>query len=319
MKKKTALIIGISGQDGAYLARLLIDNGYLVVGTSRDAEMMRMSNLKFLGLVDQIQLISMVTVDFRSVFNTINIVQPNEIYNLSGQSSVGLSFTQPLETMESITLGTINLLEAIRLIDSDIKFYNAASSECFGDTQGEAAHEDTPFRPRSPYGVAKAAAYWQVANYREAYDIFSCSGILFNHESPLRPARFVTKKIVSAAHRIFRGSEEKLNLGNIDIQRDWGWAPDYVEAMWLMLQAPVANDFVVATGHSHSLMEFIELTFKEVGLDWRKHVVTDQGLIRPTDIAVSRGNASKAKDILNWEPKVHFNELIQRLVAAEFI
>lgn len=319
MKNETALIVGISGQDGAYLAHFLLNKGYTVVGTSRDAEIMRRSKLKFLGIEDSVQCLSMSPTDFRSIYTVLATIKPTEIYNLSGQSSVGLSFTQPAETMESIALGTLNLLESIRLIDPQIKFYNASSSECFGDTFGEAADEQTPFRPRSPYGVAKAAAFWQVANYREAYGIHCCSGILFNHESPLRPQRFVTKKIISAACRIANGSRERLRLGNLGIQRDWGWAPDYVEAMWLMMQEPAAIDLVIATGQSHSLIQFIEIAFNQVGLNWKDHVVSDQGILRPTDIEISRGNPTRAKYVLGWESKVEFKELIRRLIAAESV
>ncbi|HEY9599617.1 MAG TPA: GDP-mannose 4,6-dehydratase, partial [Cyanophyceae cyanobacterium] len=222
---KRALICGVSGQDGAYLAKLLLDQGYTVCGTSRDAQISSFRNLVSLGIRDQIKLESAVLTDFRSVLQVLMKVQPDEIYNLAGQSSVGLSFEQPVETLESISIGTLNLLEAIRFTGAPIKFYNAGSSECFGDIGDQAADEMTPFRPRSPYAAAKAAAFWQVANYREAYGIFACSGILFNHESPLRPQRFVTQKIVSAACRIAKGSQEKLYLGNVNIQRDWGWAP----------------------------------------------------------------------------------------------
>jgi GDPmannose 4,6-dehydratase len=233
---KTALICGISGQDGAYLAQLLLSKGYNVCGTSRDAQVSSFSNLVKLGIRDRVKLESVALNDFRSVLQVLTKIQPDEVYNLAGQTSVSLSFEQPVETLESIATGTLNLLESMRFFNKPIKFYNAGSSECFGDTNGEAATESTPFRPRSPYAVAKAAAFWEVANYREAYNLFACSGILFNHESPLRPERFVTQKIVSTACRIAAGSSEKLLLGNIEIERDWGWAPEYVEAMYLMLQ-----------------------------------------------------------------------------------
>jgi len=232
---KRAFICGISGQDGAYLAQLLLNRGYRVAGSSRDAQISPFANLHRLNLRQEVEVESVALTDFRSVLQALIKVAPDEVYNLAGQSSVGLSFQQPVETMESIGIGTLNLLEAIRFLGKPIKFYNACSGECFGDIP-QAANETTPFRPRGPYAVAKAAAFWEVANYREAYQIFACSGILFNHESPLRPARFVTKKIIGAACRIARGSREKLSLGNITIRRDWGWAPEYVEAMWLMLQ-----------------------------------------------------------------------------------
>ena len=241
-RMKTALICGVSGQDGAYLAKLLLGKGYKVYGGSRDAQMSSFRNLSRLGIRKDVDLLSININDFRSVLQTLLRTKPDEVYNLAGQSSVGLSFEQPVETLESISVGTLNLLEAIRFSNLPIKFYNAGSSECFGDTGSLAANEMTPFRPRSPYGVAKAAAFWQVANYREAYTIQASTGILFNHESPLRPERFVTQKIVATACRIADSSGEVLTLGNIDIARDWGWAPDYVEAMWLMLQQEQPDD-----------------------------------------------------------------------------
>ena len=235
---KKALITGISGQDGAYLAKLLLAKGYEVCGTSRDAQMSSFRNLEILGIKEHVQLESVALNDFRSVLQVLFKIVPDEIYNLAGQSSVALSFQQPMETQESVYLGTLNLLEAIRFSGKPVKLYNASSSECFGDFGGAAATEETPFRPRSPYAVAKSAAFWQVANYREAYGLFACSGILFNHESPLRPNRFVTKKIVRAAVQIAAGKQERSCLGNTSIQRDWGWAPEYVEAMYAMLQHP---------------------------------------------------------------------------------
>ena len=232
---KKALIIGVSGQDGAYLAELLLKKGYEVHGTSRDHEVGTFRNLEKLGIRDRVKLASMVTSDFRSVLTALQKAGADEIYNLAGQTSVGMSFAYPVETFDSILIGTMNLLECIRLLKYPVKFYNAGSSEVFGNTR-EPATEETPFHPRSPYATAKAAAHYATANYREAYGLFACSGILFNHESPLRPSRFVTSKIVSTAVRIANGSNEKLNLGKLDIHRDWGWAPDYVEAMWRMLQ-----------------------------------------------------------------------------------
>ena len=273
-----ALICGISGQDGAYLARLLLEKGYEVFGTSRDAQAADFHNLVSLGIRRSIYLESLALKDLRSVLQTLKTVRPDEVYNLSGQSSVGLSFEQPVETLESIAQATLNLLEAIRFMERPLRLYNACSSECFGDTGASVADEDTPFRPRSPYATAKATAFWEVANYREAYGLFACSGILFNHESPLRPERFVTQKIVAAACRIHAGSNEKLFLGDINIQRDWGWAPEYVEAMWQMLQQPQPDDFVIATGESDTLEEFVYHAFSSVGLHWRDHVAYDQNL-----------------------------------------
>jgi GDPmannose 4,6-dehydratase len=313
---KTALICGISGQDGAYLAQLLLSHGYTVFGTSRDAQISTFRNLVRLGIRDRVKTCSMALNDFRSVLQVISKVQPNEIYNLAGQTSVGLSFELPVETMESITLGTLNLLEAIRFIGAPIKLYNAGSSECFGDTGNEAADESTPFRPRSPYAVAKAAAFWQVANYREAYQLFACSGILFNHESPLRPRRFVTQKIVTAACEIAQGKAETLHLGDISIQRDWGWSPEYVEAMHLMLQQDQPEDYVIATGETRRLEEFVAEVFAYLGLNWREHVAIDSTLLRPTDIAISQGNATKAKQQLGWKAQYTMKEIAHMMVDA---
>lgn len=314
----TALICGVSGQDGAYLAQLLLSRGYTVYGTSRDAQISTFRNLVRLGIRDRIQTCSMALNDFRSVLQVISRVQPDEIYNLAGQTSVGLSFELPVETMESITLGTLNLLEAIRFIGVPIKLYNAGSSECFGDTGTAAANETTPFRPRSPYAVAKAAAFWQVANYREAYNLFACSGILFNHESPLRPKRFVTQKIISSACEIAQGKPEKLFLGDISIQRDWGWSPEYVEAMYLMLQQEQPDDYVIATGQTNRLEDFVMEVFSYVGLNWQDHVEVDRSLFRPTDIAVSWGDASKAKQKLGWQAKYTMKDVAHMMVDAAY-
>jgi GDPmannose 4,6-dehydratase len=313
---KKALICGVSGQDGGYLAQLLLAKGYQVVGSSRDAQIAALNNLIRLGIRDQIEVESVALSDFRSVLQALIKVEPDEIYNLAGQSSVGLSFQQPVETLESISVGTLNLLEAIRFTGKPIKFYNACSGECFGDI-ADGADENTPFRPRSPYAVAKAAAFWEVANYREAYNLFACSGILFNHESPLRPARFVTKKIVSAACRIAAGSREQLQLGNIAIRRDWGWAPEYVEAMWLMVQQETPDDFVIATGESHSLEEFVAAAFGRVDLDWRRHVVINPELFRPTEIAVSRGNPRKSQETFGWQARYKMNQVVALMVEDE--
>jgi GDPmannose 4,6-dehydratase len=314
--RKRALICGVSGQDGAYLANLLLSKDYEVLGTSRDAQSVTFSALTNLKIREEVTLRSMAVNDFRSVLQTIVKTCPDEVYNLAGQSSVGLSFEQPVETMESISIGTLNLLEAIRFTGRSIKFYSACSSECFGDTNGYAADEETPFRPRSPYAVAKAAAHWQVANYREAYDLFACSGILFNHESPLRPERFVTQKVVSTACRIARGSRETLHLGNISVVRDWGWAPEYVEAMWLMLQASKPEDFVIATGTSTSLETFVATAFRLVGLDWHDHVVVDQNLLRPTDLAIGRANPAKANKILGWTASMQICQVIEAMIQS---
>jgi GDPmannose 4,6-dehydratase len=312
-----ALICGISGQDGTYLADLLLGKGYSVVGTSRDAGTSSFSSLSKLGIKDKIQFESMATHDFRSVLHLLRKVEPDEIYNLSGQSSVGLSFGQPVETLDSIIAGTLNILESIRFLGRPVRFYNAGSGECYGDTDAVGAVEDSPFRPRSPYAVAKATAYWLVANYREAYGLQATTGILFNHESPFRPQRFVTRKIVAAACRIARGSDEKLTLGNLQIRRDWGWAPDYVEAMWRMLQREPAHDFIIATGESNSLEDFVRESFAAVDLDWREHTVVSADLFRPTDISEGKGNAAKAERLLGWKANAHMKEVIALMVKAE--
>ena len=316
-EKRRALICGVSGQDGSYLAQLLLNKGYEVWGSSRDAQISSFSGLHQLGIFDQVKTISMSLIDFRSVLQGISKVQPHEIYNLAGQSSVGLSFEQPVETAESITNGVLNLLEAIRFLDKGIRFYNAGSSECFGDTGGYFADEETPMRPKSPYAIAKAAATWQVTLYREAYGLLASTGILFNHESPLRPARFVTKKIVSTACRISLGSKENLQLGNIDIRRDWGWAPEYVDAMWRMLTQDDPQDFVIATGVALSLREFLEAAFDCVGLNWERHVMINTDLIRPSDPLEIKGLPLKAAKFLSWTPQIVGVEVVKKLVASE--
>ena len=313
---KTAFICGASGQDGAYLSRLLLDKGYRVIGTSRDAGESGFENLRRLGIFDKIETVTVAPADYDSVHRALRVAEPDEVYNLSGQSSVGLSFQFPAETLESISVGNLNFLEAIRVIGRPVRFYNACSSECFGNIS-VAADETTPFRPRSPYAVAKSAAFWQVANYREAYGLFATSGILFNHESPLRPERFVTRKIVAAACRIAQGSGETLRLGNIAVQRDWGWAPEYVEAMWAMLQQDEADDYVVATGETHALETFLQTAFECAGLDWHDHVETDPALTRPTDLGVGRANPAKAREKLNWQARHRMRDVVAMMMDAE--
>ena len=312
-----ALICGVSGQDGAYLAQLLLEKGYEVYGTSRDSQMGSFRNLEQLGIADRVKVMSMAINDFRSVLQVLDRLKPDEIYNLSGQSSVALSFDQPVETLESIAVGTLNLLEGIRFMGIKSRMYNAGSSECFGNTGEMAANEDTPFRPRSPYAVAKATAHWEVANYREAYGVFACTGILFNHESPLRPERFVTQKIVRTACRIHAGSAERLQLGNLFVQRDWGWAPEYVVAMWQMLQQDDPEDFVIATGETNSLEDFVSTAFTNLGLDWREHVDTDTNLfMRPSDIKISRADPFRAKKKLGWEASTRMRELVAKMIET---
>lgn len=312
-----ALICGISGQDGVYLANLLLEKGYEVIGSSRDAQISNFQNLLTSGIRDRVTLVSMALNDFRSVLQVVKKYRPDEIYNLAGQSSVALSFEQPVETLESIMSATINLLEVIRFLDYPIRFYNAGSGECFGDTAGVVAHEGMPFRPRSPYAVAKSAAFWQVANYREAYGLYACTGILFNHESPFRPQRFVTRKIVAAACRIAAGTGERLRLGNTTIRRDWGWAPEYVDAMWRMLQREHADDFVIATGESHSLADFADSAFRYFGLDWKEYTDIDPSIFRPTDIPDSCGDAGKALRLIGWKAQTDMHGVIEKMITAE--
>jgi GDPmannose 4,6-dehydratase len=314
---KRALIFGISGQDGAYLANFLLGKGYEVYGASRDAQASSFDNLRKLCILERIKLLSVAGNDFRSVIQALTKVEPDELYNLAGQSSVALSFEQPVETMESISIATLNLLEAIRFTGKDIKLYNAGSSECYGDVGDHNANEATPFRPRSPYAVAKSTAYWEVANYREAYNLFACTGILFNHESPLRPHRYVTRKIISSACRISLGAHDQLSLGNLSIVRDWGWAPEYVEAMWLILQRARPEDFVIATGESHSLEQFVQIAFSEVGLEWRDHVKVDPELYRPSDLQVSKADPSKALEILGWRATTKMEGVVKTMIAEE--
>ena len=314
---KRALIFGVGGQDGAYLAQLLLEKGYEVHGTSRDAEVSHFNGLRSLRIFDGVRLHSANLIDYRSVIGILQSVEPDEIYNLSAQSSVGLSFEQPTETVNSIVNATLNLLEGIRFTCRTARFYNASSGEVFGSTAERPADETAPFRPRSPYGVSKAAAHWLVQSYREAYGLFACSGILFNHESPLRGERFVTQKIVRAAVDIARGGQRRLHLGNLAVVRDWGWAPEYVRAMWLMLQQPEGRDYVIATGRGETLECFVERAFAAVDLDWSEHVDHDPALLRPYDVDLTVGDASSAAEHLGWVAEVRMPELVTRLIAAE--
>ncbi len=315
---KKALIFGISGQDGAFLSELLINKGYEVHGTSRDAEMKNFSSIIELGIKEEIKFHSVALSDFRSTLKVIEKVAPNEIYNLAGQSSVGLSFEQPVETLESIVNPTINILESMRFLGDSFRFYNAGSSESFGDTGKLPANELTPFRPRSPYGVAKASAFWQVLNYRESYGLFAATGIMFNHESNFRPPRFVTRKIVQSAARIALGSREKLVLGDLSIKRDWGWAPEYVEAMWRMLQIENPEDYVIATGQISELNEFVEKVFSALDLDWKEYVISSKKLYRPSEIKFGFGCPKKAKNKLNWSAKKLMPDVASLMALNEF-
>jgi GDPmannose 4,6-dehydratase len=313
---KKALICGISGQDGGYLAKLLLEKDYLVYGTSRDAKAMSFANLAQLGIKDQIKFESLHLNNFDSVLTLLAKIEPDEVYNLAGQSSVRLSFEQPVETFESISIGALQLLEAIRSVNRPIRLYNAGSGECFGEASHIPANETTAFRPRSPYAVAKAAAFWATVNYRDAYNLFACSGILFNHESPQRAEHFVTQKIVAGVCRIAAGLQDRLELGNLSIQRDWGWAPEYVESMWLMLQQDLPDDFVIATGRTYSLEQFVEQAFSALGLDWKNYVVSDVNMIRPTDNMVSRADPSKAKRHLKWQAKSDMPQIVRMMIEA---
>jgi GDPmannose 4,6-dehydratase len=316
---QTALIAGITGQDGAYLAKHLLETGYRVVGSSRDAQTCDRSRLRRLGILDDVELISIAPNDFRSVLKALSSLAPAEVYNLAGQTSVGLSFDQPVECMESIAGGTLNFLEVLRYLGAPTRLFSAGSSECFGDTQQQPASETTAFHPRSPYAVAKSTAFWQVANYREAYGIFCCTGILANHESPLRPQRFVTQKIIEGVRRIKRGESEELRLGNLDIWRDWGWAPEYVVAMHQMLQAPKAKDYLIASGHTTSLREFVRLAFSAAELDAEPYLVSDATFLRPSDLKYSAMDPSLIEADLGWKAKITPAEIVHRMYEGSLL
>lgn len=315
--KRRVLICGVSGQDGTYLAKLLLERGCEVWGSSRDAEQTNFHNAHQIGIYDSLRLVSLNLRDVGSTIGLLKRIRPHQIYNLTGQSSVGLSFEQPVETVESIALGTLNLLESIRLTDHDVRLYNAGSTECFGDTGEQVANETTRFNPRSPYAVAKSSAYWAVANYREAYGLHACTGILSNHDSPLRPLRFVTRKIIHAVASIAAGKEPSLSLGNLDIERDWGWAPEYVEAIALMLEQPTAEDYIIATGRSHTLTQFVETAFEQIGKSWHDYVRKDQYLMRPTDISKNKVDPSKAARSLGWTARSGIKDVIRMMLEAE--
>lgn len=313
---KTALITGIGGQDGTYLAAHLLALGYRVVGTSRDASVGRFDGLQMLGIRDRVTIHTMSLVDFRSTVQVISRECPHEIYNLAGQTSVFVSFERPVETFESIIVGTLNLLEAIRVLKAPIRLYSAGSSEMFGNTGIEPANEKSIIAPRSPYGIAKATSFWQVAHYREAYSIDACTGILFNHESPLRPERFVTQKIVAAACRIAAGERHAIHLGDLSVCRDWGWAPEYVVAMQRMLQQEKPEDYVIATGRTHALEDFVREVFQSLSLDWRRYVRYDSSLVRPTEIRCGRADPSRALQGLGWRARYAMPDVARMMVEA---
>jgi len=312
---RRALITGITGQDGAYLAQFLLDTGYEVHGMVRRSSTEPFDRIAHLR--DRVTLHQADLLDQLSLVRVVRETRPHELYNLAAQSFVPTSFEQPLLTGEFTALGVTRILEAIRLVDPSIRFYQASSSEMFGSAREEPQTEQTPFWPRSPYGVAKAYGHWITVNYRESYDVFACSGILFNHESPLRGREFVSRKISLAVARIKLGTQQKLQLGNLDAQRDWGFAGDYVRAMWLMLRQSKPDDYVIATGQKHSVREFAQIAFAHVGLDWRDHVEVDPALLRPADVNTLCGNARKARTVLGWEPEVSFADLVTMMVDAD--
>lgn len=314
---KKAFITGITGQDGSYLAEFLLEKNYQVYGVTRRTSTQNYERIK--NIVDDITLIPADLLDQHSLTMAIKEIMPNEVYNLGAQSFVPTSWNQPVLTGEFTALGVTRILEAIRMIDPKIRFYQASSSEMFGKVVETPQTESTPFYPRSPYGVAKVYGHWITVNYRESFNMYAVSGILFNHESPRRGLEFVTRKISHAVARIKLGKQKKLHLGNMDSKRDWGYAPDYVEAMWLMLQQDKPDDFVIGTGETHSVQEFVEEAFKVVGIDnWQDYVVTDsKDHLRPAEVDLLVGDPSKAKKQLGWKPKVKFKDLVKIMVEAD--
>jgi len=312
---KRALITGITGQDGSYLADFLLEKGYEIIGMHRRTSIENFDRIEH--IVDKITLVQGDLLDQNSLEAIIKEYRPQEVYNLGAQSFVPTSWTQPLLTGEITALGVTRVLEAIRVVDPTIRFYQASTSEMFGKVQAVPQNEKTPFYPRSPYGVSKLYGHWITVNYRESYGMFACSGILFNHESPRRGLEFVTRKVTSAVARIKLGQQKELRLGNLEAKRDWGFAGDYVEAMWLMLQQDEPEDYVIATGETHSVRELVEIAFECVGLDWRDHVVVDQKFVRPAEVDLLVGDASKAREKLGWKPKVSFKDLVRMMVEYD--
>ncbi len=312
---KTALITGITGQDGSYLAEFLLSKGYKIYGLIRRTSTSNLENIKH--LLNEIELVSADLLDLRSLISAVQYCKPDEVYNLAAQSFVPTSWVQPVLTTEVTALGVTNMLEAIRLVKPEIRFYQASSSEMFGKVQETPQTEKTPFYPRSPYGVAKVYGHWITVNYRESYDLFTCSGILFNHESPRRGREFVTRKVTHSVAGIKLGLEKELRMGNLDAKRDWGYAGDYVQAMWLMLQYEQPDDYVVATGETHSVRELVQVAFETVDLNWEDYVVIDPQFIRPAEVDLLLGNPRKIENILGWKPQVTFNELVQMMVEED--
>jgi GDPmannose 4,6-dehydratase len=314
MKGKKAVIFGITGQDGSYLARLLLDKHYEVYGVTRDLKNLKSENLITLKILDRVTILEIDQSKLLEVSLFLEVHSFDEVYYLSGQSSVGYSFENPIETIDSNVIGILNILEASKKLLRRPKIYNAGSSESYGNLVGFKANEGTPFSPLSPYGIAKATSFWVVRNYREVFGLFACTGVLFNHESPLRPSKFVTQKIVSCVKRIREGSDEILELGELDIYRDWGWAPEYVDAMWRMLQIDVPQDFVVSTGEMNSLESFVSVAFEMVDLDWKKFVKVKGELVRPSELKFSVGDSTSAKLNLNWEAKNKMRDVVRLLL-----
>ncbi len=311
----TALITGVTGQDGSYLAELLLQQEYTVVGMVRRTSTINFDRIKHIQ--SQIEIVQGDLLDQISLINILQEYQPQEVYNLAAQSFVPTSFTQPVLTGEFTALGVTRMLDAIRIVDPSIRFYQASSSEMFGKVREVPQTERTPFYPRSPYGVAKVYGHWITVNYRESYGIFACSGILFNHESPRRGLEFVTHKITNGVARIKLGLSQELRLGNLDARRDWGYAPDYARAMWLMLQQDRPEDYVIATGETHNVREFLEEAFSYVDLDWQEFVIQDDHFYRPAEVDLLIGDASKAGQQLGWEPTITFVELVRLMVDAD--
>jgi GDPmannose 4,6-dehydratase len=311
----TAFITGITGQDGSYLAEFLLEKGYRVVGMTRRTSTDSMQRIEHLQ--DRLEFVQGDLLDQPSLISAIQTVQPDEVYNLAAMSFVPTSWNQPVLTGEFTGLGVTRMLEAVRQVNPRIRFYQASSSEMFGKVRQVPQTEETPFHPRSPYGVAKAYGHFLTVNYRESFDMYAVSGILFNHESPRRGLEFVTRKVTDGASRIALGMAKQLKMGNLDARRDWGFAGDYVRAMWCMLQQPAAGDYVVATGIDHSVRELCQIAFDHVGLDYRDHVVIDESLYRPAEVDHLLGDASKARRELEWEPSVSFEELIRMMVDSD--
>ena len=313
--KKRAIITGITGQDGSYLAEFLLEKNYDVIGMIRRTSTVNFERIAHIQ--DRLTLVSGDLLDQVSLIDILQTHRPQEVYNLAAQSFVQTSFAQPVLTGEVTGLGVTRVLDAVRLVDPDIRFYQASTSEMFGKVHETPQRETTPFHPRSPYGVAKVYGHWITVNYRESYNLFACSGICFNHESPRRGYEFVTRKIARAAARIQAGFDQQLRLGNLDSQRDWGYAPEYVHAMWLMLQQETPDDYVIATGRTHTVQHFVELAFEQVGLDYRKYVVQDPLFMRPADVDLLIGDPAKAKEKLGWKAKTSLEELVKIMVEAE--